>query len=89
MLNHRDAAPLSTWLDELSRSGLAPLIGIAGALREDRHAVTQDITTRYNNSGVNEGRITDLKLQKRLMAGRAGVPLLRHRVVLIAHLRRR
>ncbi|MFC7840006.1 hypothetical protein [Streptomyces sp. NPDC057382] len=71
MLNHRDAAPLSTWLDKLSRSGLAPLIGIAGALRD------------------NEGRITDLKLQKRLMAGRAGVPLLRHRVVLIAHLRRR
>ncbi|MEU4066238.1 hypothetical protein AB0F25_28200 [Streptomyces wedmorensis] len=28
-------------------------------------------------------------LQKRIMAGRASVPLLRHRVVLIAHLRRR
>ena len=38
---------------------------------------------------VNEGRITDLKLQKRLMAGRAGVPLLRHRVILMALLRRR
>ncbi|MET9661718.1 hypothetical protein [Streptomyces sp. NPDC006510] len=30
----------------------------------------------------------DVKLQKRLMGGRAGIPLLRHRVVLIAHLRR-
>ncbi len=40
------------------------------------------------SSGNNEGRITDLKLQKRIMAGRASVPLLRHRVVLIAHLRR-
>ncbi|MCX4870692.1 hypothetical protein OIC43_45800 (plasmid) [Streptomyces sp. NBC_00825] len=48
----------------------------------------QGITTPYN-SGVNEGRITDVKLQKRLMGGRAGIPLLRHRVVLIAHLRRR
>ncbi|MFH8837247.1 hypothetical protein [Streptomyces sp. NPDC017868] len=38
---------------------------------------------------VDEGRITDVKLQKRLMAGRAGVPLLRHRVILLAHLRRR
>lgn len=65
-----------------------PLIGIATALREDQQAVTQGITTPYN-SGVNEGRITDVKLQKRIMAGRAGVPLLRHRVVLIAHLRRR
>ncbi|MGW1109194.1 hypothetical protein [Streptomyces sp. NPDC002540] len=72
------------WLNDLADSGLAPLAGLAGALREDRHAVA----TPYN-SGVNEGRITDVKLQKRLMAGRASVPLLRHRVVLIAHLRRR
>jgi transposase len=88
MLDNRDAAPLPSWLDELSRSGLSPLAGMAGALREDQHAVVQGISTTYN-SGVNEGRITDVKLQKRLMAGRAGVPLLRHRVVLIAHLRRR
>ncbi|WP_406296776.1 ISL3 family transposase [Streptomyces sp. NBC_00624] len=88
MLDNRDATPLPEWLDDLANSGLAPLAGLAGALREDRHAVAQGITTLYN-SGVNEGRITDVKLQKRLMAGRAGVSLLRHRVVLIAHLRRR
>ncbi|WP_246340792.1 transposase [Streptomyces lunaelactis] len=88
MLDNRDAAPLPEWLDQLSNSSLPPLVGMAKALREDQHAVVQGITTRYN-SGVNEGRITDVKLQKRLMAGRAGVPLLRHRVVLIAHLRRR
>ncbi|MFE7400302.1 hypothetical protein [Streptomyces sp. NPDC057557] len=87
MLDNRDATPLPGWLDDLADSGLAPLTGLAGALREDRHAVAQGITTPYN-SGVNEGRITDVKLQKRLMAGRASVPLLRHRVVLIAHLRR-
>jgi transposase len=87
-LDNRDAALLPSWLDELSHSGLPPFTGIAGALREDQHAVTQGIITTYS-SGVNEGRITDVKLQKRLMAGRAGVPLLRHRVVLIAHLRRR
>ncbi|MGW8768679.1 hypothetical protein ACWGN5_40140 [Streptomyces sp. NPDC055815] len=88
MLDNRDATPLPGWLNDLEESGLASLVGLAGALREDRHAVAQGITTAYN-SGVNEGRITDVKLQKRLMAGRAGVPLLRHRVVLIAHLRRR
>ncbi len=65
------------------RPGVQPVPGL-----RDRHAVAQGITTSYN-SGVNEGRITDVKLQKRLMAGRAGVRLLRHRVVLIAHLRRR
>jgi transposase len=88
MLDARDAAPLPTWLDTLTASGLAPLAGVATALREDQHAVVQGTTTPYN-SGVNEGRITDVKLQKRIMAGRAGVPLLRHRVILIAHLRRR
>jgi hypothetical protein len=88
MLDTRDAAPLPDWLDQLTHSQLAPLAGIATALREDQHAVAQGITTPYN-SGVNEGRITDVKLPKRIMAGRAGVPLLRQRVVLIAHLRRR
>ncbi|MFJ6862519.1 hypothetical protein [Streptomyces werraensis] len=56
--------------------------------REDQPAVVQGITTRYN-SGVNEVRICDPRLQKRIMAGRAGVPLLRHRVILMALLRRR
>ncbi|MFE5595150.1 hypothetical protein [Streptomyces sp. NPDC056549] len=88
MLDNHDATLLPGWLDDLADSGLASLVGLAGALREDQHAVAQGITTPYN-SGVNEGRITDVKLQKRLMAGRAGVPLLRHRVVLMAHLRRR
>jgi transposase len=88
MLDTRDATPLPQWLDQLTTSGLPPLAGMAKALRDDQPAVIQGITTRYN-SGVNEGRITDIKLQKRLMAGRAGVPLLRHRVVLIAHFRRR
>ncbi|MEV6734455.1 ISL3 family transposase [Streptomyces sp. NPDC051364] len=88
MLDNRDATPLPAWLDHLTTSGLPPLASIATALREDRHAVAQGITSPYN-SGVNEGRITDVKLQKRIMAGRAGVPLLRHRVVLVAHLRRR
>ncbi|MFJ8747356.1 hypothetical protein ACIRL2_49495 [Embleya sp. NPDC127516] len=87
-IDARDGTPLPGWLDQLTTSGLPPLVGIATALREDQHAVCQGITTHYN-SGVNEGRITDVKLQKRIMAGRAGVPLLRHRVVLIAHLRRR
>ncbi|WP_231591251.1 ISL3 family transposase [Saccharothrix sp. ST-888] len=88
MLDTRDATPLPDWLAQLANSGLAPLAGLATALREDQHAVAQGITTLYS-SGVNEGRITDVKLQKRIMGGRAGVSLLRHRVVLIAHLRRR
>jgi len=88
MLDARDAAPLPAWRDQLAASGLSALASLANAIREDQLAVVQGITTPFN-SGVNEGRITDLKLQKRIMASRAGVPLLRHRVVLMAHLRRR
>ncbi|WP_329060129.1 hypothetical protein [Streptomyces sp. NBC_01429] len=71
----------------LTHGGPPPLAGIAGALREDQHAVPQGVITT-NNSGVNKGRSADVELQKRLMAGRAGVPLPRHRVALTAYLRR-
>lgn len=87
MLDNRDSRLLPAWLDEPASSGLPPLACPAGALREDLEAVDQGIAT-IHSSAVDEGRITDVELQKRLMAGRARVPLLRHRVVLIAHLRR-
>ncbi|MFC9931909.1 transposase [Streptomyces sp. NPDC127190] len=87
MLDTRDAAPLPDWLEQLTTAGLPALASLAKAIREDQPAVVRGITTRFN-SGVNEGRITDLKLQKRITAGRAGVPLLRHRVILMALLRR-
>nr|WP_238426415.1 transposase [Streptomyces adustus] len=88
MLDTRDAAPLPDWLDQLTAARLPALSSLAKAIREDQPAVVQGITTPFN-SGVNEGRITDLKLQKRITAGRAGVPRLRHRVILMALRRRR
>ncbi|MFG3310008.1 transposase [Streptomyces wuyuanensis] len=88
MLDARDAGGLADWLEQLTTARLPALASLAKAIREDQAAVVQGITTPFN-SGINEGRITDLKLQKRLMAGRAGVPLLRHRVILMALLRRR
>lgn len=88
MLDTRDAAPLPVWLDQLATCGLPALSSLAKTIRKDQPAVVQGITTPFN-SGVNEGRITDLKLQERIMAGRAGVPLLRQRVILMSLLRRR
>ncbi|MEU7183581.1 MULTISPECIES: ISL3 family transposase [Streptomyces] len=87
MLDARDATPLPDWLEHLAASRLPALASLAKAMREDQRAVVEGITTPFN-SGVNEGRITDLKLQKRITAGRAGVRLLRHRVILMAGLRR-
>lgn len=87
MLDQHDATELPGWLEKLATSGHPTLAGLAKGIREDQDAVVQGITTPYS-SGMNEGRVTDVKLQKRIMAGRAGVPLLRQRVVLIAYLRR-
>ncbi|WP_242438269.1 hypothetical protein [Streptomyces hygroscopicus] len=88
MLDNRDATPLPAWLDALFHSGLAPLCRCCrSSARRPACRRPGDYHPPYS-SGINEGRITDLKLQKRIMAGRASVPLLRHRVVLIAHLRR-
>lgn len=87
MLEARDASPLPDWLEQLETSRLPALASLAKAIREDQPAVVHGITTPFN-SGVDEGRITDLKLQKRIKAGRAGIRLLRHRVILMALLRR-
>ena len=87
MFDIGDPGPLPDGLSQLEASRLPGLPSLAKVIREDLPAVVQAITSPYS-SGVNEGRITDVKLQKRLMAGRAKVPLLRQRVVLIAHLRR-
>lgn len=88
MLDQQDATALPSWLNRLATCGHPTLAGLAKGIREDQDAVVHGITTPYS-SGMNEGRVTDVKLQKRIMAGRAGVPLLRQRVVLIAYLRRR
>lgn len=76
MLDARDAAPLPGWLEQLTVTRLPALASLANTIRGDQPAVVQGITTPFN-SGLNEGRITDLKLQKRIMAGRPRVPLLR------------
>lgn len=87
MFGAADPGVLPDWLNQLETSRLPGLPSFAKVIREDLPAVVQAVTSPYS-SGVNEGCITDVKLQKRLMAGRAKVPLLRQRVVLIAHLRR-
>lgn len=88
MLDQHDATELPGWLEKLATCGHPTLAGLAKGIRADQDAVVQGIITDYS-SGMNEGRVTDVKLQKRIMSGRAGVPLLRQRVVLIAYLRRR
>ncbi|WP_330334656.1 ISL3 family transposase [Streptomyces sp. NBC_00536] len=78
---------LDTWIDTVRASGLPALHSFARGLAADLDAVRSGLTLTYN-SGINEGRVTDLKLIKRQMGGRARIPLLRKRVLLVAASRR-
>jgi len=52
-------------------------------LKQDLDAVTNGLTMPWS-SGPVEGRVNHIKMIKRQMFGRAGLPLLRKRVLLTA-----
>ncbi|MFI6475460.1 transposase [Streptomyces sp. NPDC050516] len=74
---------LPGWIDRAEDAELPMIRAFAGNLRNDLDAVIRGLTSPFN-SGIVEGRVTDLKSIKRRMAGRAGFPLLRKRVLLVA-----
>ncbi|MFD9796872.1 transposase [Streptomyces sp. NPDC059070] len=78
---------LPGWIDGAEHAELPVIQSFARNLRNDLDAVVQGLTSSFN-SGVVEGRVADLKTIKRHMAGRAGFPLLRKRVLLVAASRR-
>ena len=55
----------------------------ARGLEQDLDAVTNGLTMNWS-SGPVEGRVNHIKMIKRQMFGRAGLPLLRKRVLLTA-----
>ncbi|MFF3871894.1 ISL3 family transposase [Streptomyces sp. NPDC001978] len=78
---------LHRWITKAKADGIPQLTTYAAGLADDLDAVRAGVTLPHS-SGVIEGRVTDLKLIKRQMGGRAGIPLLRKRVILVAHSRR-
>ena len=56
---------------------------LAKGLEQDLAAVTNGLTMNWS-SGPVEGRVNHIKMVKRQMFGRAGLPLLRKRVLLTA-----
>jgi transposase len=74
---------LPQWISDAQAAGLPGLSSFAKGLNQDLDAVTQGLTTRWN-SGPVEGRVNHIKMIKRQMFGRAGLPLLRKRVLLTA-----
>ena len=82
----RPEAPLEaleTWLGDARACGVPAVETFAAGLEQDGAAVRAALTTPWSN-GQTEGRITRLKLLKRQMYGRAGLDLLRRRMLLAA-----
>jgi transposase len=80
ILRSHDTAKLDSWLDAADRSGLNPMQRFARMLRRDLEAVRNAVTERWSNGQV-EGQINRLKTLKRAMYGRAGIELLRARML--------
>jgi transposase len=83
----RRGADLEAGMAETINSRLEALARFARGLQEDLAAVTAGLTREWSN-GVTEGQVHRLKLVKRQGYGRAGVALLRQRVLQAASIPR-
>jgi hypothetical protein len=85
MLTSLGGHKLPGWIAavEADADELPGLGSSAAGLQRDLDAVTRGLTTRWS-SGPIEGRVNHIKMLKRQMFGRAGLPLLRKRVLLTA-----
>jgi transposase len=71
---------LDQWLHEVHRCGLQAIQRFARTVSHDLAAVRNASTERWNNGPV-DGQINRLKALKRAMYGRAGLELLRARLM--------
>jgi transposase len=87
MMAIRSTSRLPEWMAAARADTAIGLRGFADGLLTDLDAVVLGLSTEWS-SGCVEGRVTDIKLLKRQLGGRAGLPLLRKRVLLVAADRR-
>ncbi|GLW36056.1 ISL3 family transposase [Actinoplanes regularis] len=76
-----NADQLTHWINTTREEDLPHLHAFTRGLDRDRNAVDAALTLPHHN-GTTEGVNTKTKLLKRQMYGRAGFPLLRHRILL-------
>jgi len=81
LVRQRQPDELETWLERATASGLQAFKSFANGLRADYEAVKAGVTLMWSTGPV-EGQINRLKMLKRQMYGRAGIGLLRQRVLL-------
>jgi len=80
MLAERRAADLESWLTQAEKSGLPEFKKMASGIRQDYAAVEAAFSSEWSNGQV-EAQVNCLKLQKRIVFGRANFDLLRLRVL--------
>jgi transposase len=80
LIRKQATGTFSDWLSQAEQSGCGELVGFAAGLRQDEAAVRAALSAPWNNGPV-EGQVNRLKVIKRQMYGRAGLQLLRARVV--------
>jgi transposase len=83
MLTQLTGQDLPQWIADAKAAGLPGISSFAKGLEQDLDAVTHGLTMNWS-SGPVEGRVNHIKMIKRQMFGRAGLPLLRKRVLLTA-----
>ena len=76
----RDPGKLDSWIDDAVNSGLVAIARFARVLHRDFDAVFNAIELPWSN-GQAEGQIDRPKTIKRAMYGRAGLELLRARML--------
>jgi transposase len=82
MLTEFTGRDLPQWIAAARSAGLPGIASFAKGLERDLDAVTSGLTMTWS-SGPVEGRVNHIKMVKRQMFGRAGLPL-RKRVLLTA-----
>jgi transposase len=83
MITELTGQDLPQWMAAAREDGLPGISHFAKGLEQDLDAVTNGLTMTWS-SGPVEGRVNHIKMIKRQMFGRAGLPLLRKRVLLTA-----
>ena len=71
---------LHRWMERARNTGIHALVRFVRTLKQDLRAVEAAVSQRWSNGPV-EGQINRLKMLKRQMYGRAGIELLRARLL--------
>jgi len=80
IFNEKSISLLHQFINKYIKSGIKNLKSFANGITKDQAAVENAITSKYSN-GFLEGNNSRLKMIKRTMYGRAGLPLLRAKIL--------